>query len=115
MIADMQEQATCKQCGTPIVVNTRGPKKKAFCSKACKQADYRDRHSNVTMDSETQAYIAEVEQELARSQEQVAMLEATIEATRAKRRSHIDKMDHMSMQKHVLELGMKCGYKPLTL
>lgn len=65
MIA-IEQQTTCKVCGTPIVQKGgKGHRKRIYCSPRCKQIDYRRTHRSVTIGVtlEDEKYIAELERE----------------------------------------------------
>lgn len=94
---ETEQQTICKRpgCSNPIEQKDIGPYKKAYCSNACKQAVYRASHHNVTVDTEAQQRITELEAELARY------------------RGIVDLSDRQTMIAQFMLVGEEIGYKPL--
>jgi endogenous inhibitor of DNA gyrase (YacG/DUF329 family) len=141
MIA-IEQQTPCKVCGTLITQRAgKGHRKRIFCSPRCKQADYRQHHhvkSNVTFDATLQTRIAELEQALDLSQQNVAVgkeklgqagshiqkLERQVEIQKQRLReltgelatSHqvLDLSDRAKLEARFMHLGEQVGYHPLT-
>jgi hypothetical protein len=126
---ETEQQTICKRpgCNNPIEQKDIGPYKKIYCSNACKQAVYRASHHNVTVDTEAQQRIAELEQELeqtrqGRDQVQQRMAEyvsttnekiGQLVSELARYRQIVDLSDRQKMLAQFMLVGEEIGYKSL--
>jgi septal ring factor EnvC (AmiA/AmiB activator) len=70
----------CRYCGAEIAEHPGGHRRREYCNRACKQADYRKRQSQIQQpaDNQAQARILELEHQLADSKEDIKELEQQI-------------------------------------
>ena len=111
MIDTIEQQVTCKACGSPLTQRPgKGHRKREYCNAACRQRTHRakqqapDTVTIVTID-EKQA----LEQRIAQLEQEVE----TLKALRS-RRSSIDAQVRHNWQERAMAWGEKLGYQRLT-
>jgi hypothetical protein len=69
----------CLYCGTELPEQQAGGhRRRTYCNRACKQADYRKRQSQAQQPTDNQARMRALEQQLADGQERIAELELQV-------------------------------------